>query len=172
MKRPDSHDEAPGADSAPPRHILFVCTGNLCRSPMAEYLLRHHLGPDSGWTVGSAGLHAGPGQPASAAAVAVLAEHGIDLRGHRSRPLTREMVDGAALVVVMTAAHAGDVMSRYPQARDRVRLLKSFDRGSGGGDISDPIGGGIRDYRDIREEIESALLDLIMHLRARGGRSG
>ncbi len=136
---------------------------------MAEYLLRHHLGPATSWQVCSAGLAAGNGLAASAAAVEVLAERNIDLTPHRSRALTGEMIDNADLIVVMTASHAREIQARFPGARDRVRLLKSFDP-AGGRDIQDPLGSDPVTYRQIRDEIDEALLDLILHLKKRAAR--
>jgi len=148
------------------KRIVFVCTGNVCRSPMAEYLLRHHLRGDAAFQVDSAGLFAISGLPASPAAVAVLREQGINLAPHRSRPLSKEMVDGADWIVVMTAGHANEVVARHADAAGKVRLLTSFGRQAGSGrDISDPIGCSVATYRAIRDEIDAALLDLILFLK-------
>lgn len=145
--------------------ILFVCTGNICRSPMAEYLLRHHLGPQSEWKVSSAGLFTGYGMAASVPAIEVLREQNINLNPHRSRSVSKDDIDSAALIVVMTASHMAELKRRFPEAQDRIYLLKSFDPGSGGGDIQDPLGGTTDQYRKTRDEIDSALLDLIVYLK-------
>ena len=138
------------------RVIMFVCTGNVCRSPMAEYLLRQRLGPGADWEVCSTGTSAMSGMTASFSAVEVLNEGGIDLSPHRSRPLTRELVDTASLIVVMAAGHRDFIRTVYPDAVEKVFLLKSFDQGHQG-DVEDPIGMTADTYRQIRNEIERAL---------------
>src|ERR671939_243844 len=88
-------------------NLLFVCTGNTCRSPMAEVLMREALtarGVDS-VTVSSAGTGAWDGAPASEGAYLVGLEHGLDLSGHRARLLTRDIARGADLILVMSGHH-------------------------------------------------------------------
>ncbi|MBN1671311.1 MAG: low molecular weight protein arginine phosphatase [Kiritimatiellae bacterium] len=144
--------------------VLFVCTGNICRSPMAEYLLRDRLDSDAQWRVVSAGVLATVGRPASPAAVEALREHGIDMSAHRSRPVTEELVDRAQLIVVMTIAQKVDMMDRFPSARGKVYLLKSFDLSARDGDVEDPIGLPLEAYRRVRDKIDAALPDLLVFL--------
>jgi protein-tyrosine phosphatase len=104
--------------------ILVVCTGNTCRSPMAEVLLRHHLaaaGVDL--AVESAGTLGWGDRPATDKAVAVMAEHGVDLSGHVSRRMDTAMVNAADLVVAMTRVHAWAVVAREADAAERTFLL-------------------------------------------------
>jgi L-threonylcarbamoyladenylate synthase len=154
-------------DALAPRRRVFVCSGNICRSPMAEYLMRRWLGRDSGWAVSSAGTSAVDGMSASVEAVRALAELKIDLRPHRSRQLTGEIVDAASLIVVMTAAHRTAVLERFPGARDKAFALKSFGGRSGDVDVEDPIGAPLEGYRKTRDEINAALPDLILFMHER-----
>ena len=132
---------------------------------MAEYLLRHYLGPQTSWQIRSAGLAAVNGLAASQPAIEALSELGVDLTPHRSQMVTQEMIDSATLIVVMTIFHARELKQRFPEAQDRIYLLKSFHPSSKGGDIQDPIGGEIHLYRTIRDEIDEALLDLVLYLK-------
>jgi RpiB/LacA/LacB family sugar-phosphate isomerase len=150
--------------------ILCVCTGNICRSPMAEVLLRHRLGPASRWVVKSAGVAAPNGQPASAEAVQALAEWKLDASGHRSQSLSRRLVDEATVVLVMTAAHGQAVVSQFPEARGKVRLLTSFGTARHPEGIPDPIGLSQDVYRHTRDRIESAVADVVLYINEQDGR--
>jgi protein-tyrosine-phosphatase len=149
----------------PGKVVLFVCTGNVCRSPMAEYLLRHRLGPDSGWTIRSAGISATDGMRASLAAFKALREFGIDMSDHTSRALTRTLVNEAELIVVMTSEHRDEIRRRFPDVMDKVRLVTSFGSGVRGEGIIDPIGMSVDVYSRVRDEIDSALPGLMEHLK-------
>jgi protein-tyrosine-phosphatase len=131
---------------------------------MAEYMLQDRLkGDASHWVAASAGLTGDYGMTASPGAVEVLAEDGIDLAPHRSRPLDRESVDAAAVIVVMTAAHREQIRMLYPDVMGRAFLLKSF--GPGCGDVHDPVGLSTGAYRAVRDEITEALPELILFLK-------
>ncbi|MFP5298650.1 MAG: low molecular weight protein arginine phosphatase [Actinomycetota bacterium] len=108
--------------------ILFVCTGNICRSPMAEALLRHALTEVGieGIEVASAGTWGNDGWTASDPAVHVLAQRGVDLSGHVARSLRAEDIEEADLILVMTAHHARDVVRLHPGAEAKTRYLKEL----------------------------------------------
>ena len=147
--------------------LVFVCTANMCRSPMAEFLMREELRDDNGIKVCSAGTDAGYGMPATGQAVVAMEELGVDMSMHRSQPLTRELIDAADLVVVMTASHVTRILWRFPDAADKVRLLKSFLPRVGRDDdeIPDPIGLSDMVYRGTRDSMREAMPHILQFLR-------
>ncbi|WEG13103.1 low molecular weight protein arginine phosphatase [Pullulanibacillus sp. KACC 23026] len=104
--------------------ILFVCTGNTCRSPMAETILNHH-GKDRA-EAKSAGLFANKGQGANPLAVKALEKLGIPMGEHHSQPLTGELVDWATLILTMTQNHKQSLIMDYPEAIDKTYTLKEY----------------------------------------------
>ncbi len=142
--------------------ILFVCTGNTCRSPMAETICRRMLAErlncqvdeleDRGFVVGSAGIAAMPGGRPSPEAVEVMREASCDLSRHESQPLTEPLVRHADYVITMTRSHKQAILAEWPSAADRTHLL-SID----GLDVADPIGGPTEMYRRCAMQIQAAL---------------
>jgi protein-tyrosine phosphatase len=141
--------------------VLFVCSGNLCRSPMAEYLLRSLLDRLPRWQAASAGLAAIPGLPASDEAVRVLAESGIDLTPHRSKPITPGLLSQAAVVAAMTRVHRDCLALLDGGTAQKVFLLGSFGPAAQGREIEDPIGGTVARYRRCRDAIADCLPGLV-----------
>jgi RpiB/LacA/LacB family sugar-phosphate isomerase len=143
--------------------FLFVCTGNICRSPMAEGLLRHATGGRNEYRALSAGLGAADGQPPSPYAVQAMKELGIDISQLRSRMLTADLVQQADFILGMTHSHVDTVMLLYPQAAEKTFLLREFDETLDPfeKDISDPIGGSYEVYLNCRDQIEQGIASLL-----------
>jgi protein-tyrosine phosphatase len=138
--------------------VVLVCTGNTCRSPMAEVLMRQRLAelkkcrPDEleerGFLVRSAGLSAAAGCPASSESVQVVRELGLDLTRHEAQPLTEQLVRHADLILTMTAGHLQAIVRRWPGAADRTQMLLPEQV-----DVADPIGRSMDAYRHAAEHI-------------------
>ena len=107
---------------------------------MGEYLLRKRLGPDTTWKVASAGTSAIDGFGATGCAVDAVAEQGIAMGGHRSRPLSAGLVDSCDVILGMTRMHVDEILARYPQARDKVFLLTSFRESARSTDVRSNLG--------------------------------
>jgi protein-tyrosine-phosphatase len=146
--------------------ILFVCSGNTCRSPMAEAITRRMLA-DAGRTdvqVSSAGTNAWDGSPASDGALLTGMEQGLDLSEHRSRQLTPEIVADSDLILVMSPSHLARVKELDPKAN--AHLLSGFSTGTEGHAIQDPFGGDLAAYRDAYDEISTELAGLLERIPA------
>ena len=141
--------------------VLFVCTGNTCRSPIAEGLARKLFSEREGCgeselsgkgiDVQSAGLFSMGGSPATPEAAEAAAEYGADISGHTSQKITVELINGADMIFCMTQFHLDHVLQMVPQAQSKARRLDP------NADIPDPIGGGSAIYRKTAERIGEAL---------------
>jgi len=145
--------------------ILFVCAGNTCRSPMAAALCEKKLSEKlnctvdeievRGYKIGSAGLMAGAGMPASDEVIGICARKGIDLSGHRSRALTSGQAEASDYIFAMNRSNRERVLEICPAAAEKCLLLDA------GGQISDPIGAGVDVYEKCAQQIERALVERI-----------
>ncbi len=149
--------------------IIFICTGNTCRSPMAEGLLRERM-PES-WSdrieISSAGVFASGGLPAAGEGVEALQEKEIDISAHSSTLLTDDIIEDSDLIVTMTGGHASFVLSMVPEASGKVLVIGTLDRDRDDPDIDDPIGQGIEVYRQTRDELEKLTTLLIGEISRR-----
>jgi protein-tyrosine phosphatase len=141
------------------RNILILCTGNICRSPLAEAVLRERLfGTDT--QVSSAGTSALIGYPADPLAVEVAGRFGFDLSQHRGRQADGRLLTAADLVLVMTRAHADWVHDRLPPLRGRVQLLgrwREFE-------VPDPYGQPKSAFESVFEQIDDCVADWLPRL--------
>jgi protein-tyrosine phosphatase len=149
--------------------ILVVCTGNICRSPMAEGLLHHRL-PSAlrgRVAVGSAGTSALHGQQAEPYAVQTMARHGIDIRAHRARQLTNDLAQRAALILAMERTHVAAAQKMLLWHKSHTQLLTQFDPTSDAPEVRDPYGRSIEAYEACFQTLEPCIDGVIAHLTTR-----
>jgi len=149
--------------------VLFVCTGNTCRSPMCEGYFRK-LCQEAGLKdveAISAGVFAEPGGKASSVALSTMKDYGVDLAAHCSRPLDKELLDAADIVVALSTGHRFQVGRISPKALAKTKLLLEFaDKPAM--DVADPFGGSQETYSACFEEMKPALHNLLLEI-IRGG---
>lgn len=141
------------------KRILFVCTGNTCRSPLAEHLLKA-MAKDR-YEVKSAGIAAFDGDAAAEHVHQVLREKGITIK-HRAQPVTPELIDWADLVLTMTKQHERILQESFPEQVEKIAALKAYVMEQETNlDVADPFGGSLEVYRQTRNELEELLERLI-----------
>jgi len=145
------------------KRILFVCTGNTCRSPMAVALLRH-MAPHLNLEIRSAGTAASPGAPASPVAIEAMHEVNVDLSDHRSSSLDGYMLEEADIIFCMAERHRKHIVGWFKSVEDKVYLLREFDPERADADypdVPDPIGRDISVYRHALTMIERSMHEVI-----------
>lgn len=159
---------------SPPKKdtILFVCTANICRSPMAEQLLRHALAAEKGplrtLNVASAGVAAWGGEPATHHSVTALKKVHVDLSHHKSQELTQELLDHCFAVFCMTYGHVSMVEYTFDRQPPYVYLMRQLipDIDSSTLEIPDPYGRSLSAYEACRDEMIEAIPSILQFLRA------
>jgi len=148
--------------------VLFVCTGNLCRSPLAAvHFLQAARERGAAVEAASAGLYASPGAQPPWEVVQLAREDDLDLSRHRARPVTREAFAAADLVIVMERGQAEALRALYGEEEGKIRLLADFIAGRGSGkDIEDPFERSVADYRTCLARIRDGVAGLLRHLGA------
>jgi protein-tyrosine-phosphatase len=154
------------SSSLPTLRVLFVCTGNTCRSPLAAAALLDDLGPDrERVTVSSAGTAAGEGQPPTPEAIAVARADGVDIRAHRARRVTPAVVRESDLVIVMERGHVGSVQSLGADP-SRVHVLSEWpEPGEPTLPVSDPFGASREAYEECWRRIRRHVRRLVPNVR-------
>lgn len=151
--------------------VLFVCDGNICRSPLAAEYMRHRSVREglSHLVVDSAGLLGIEGASAAAFSMLVAQEEGLDLTRHRSRGIRDSDLRSADLVAVMTLRHLEETSRRFPHGTQQRYLLRAFEAGptprGGAPELDDPITGPVEGFRSAFAIIRNCVDHLVLHLK-------
>jgi len=153
--------------------ILTVCTANICRSPMAERLLRHALAaeapPLGHYRAESAGLAADDGEPASPHSVTALNRVSLDLTDHRSQSVSEELLGRSFAVFAMTPSHLELLRQYFSALPDRLHLLREFMPDASEHSIPDPVGQDLDAYIESLNSMIEAIPSIIAYLRQEAG---
>ncbi len=153
--------------------ICLFCTGNTCRSPMSEGILRDLLSSHSArWRVQSGGLHAFEGAPASSESVAVAREYGVDIAAHRARVFSPERARACELILVHSGEHLHRIASWGDDIAAKVFLMKAYPVAGDPGPeawVADPIGQGVEAYRRTFLELDEVLRRIVPQIVSRAG---
>ena len=148
------------------KKILVVCTGNACRSPMAEGFLKERLKQEHDFVVLSAGISAVDGLAPTDAAIQVMKEDGIDISSYSTKSFSKVFANAADLVLVMSRAHKEFILNKMPGLKNKVFLYTEFANTTNSpGDIDDPIGQPISMYRHVRDQIKAASKEIAGKIR-------
>jgi len=154
-------------------NVLFVCTGNTCRSPMAEEVADDAAGRSNGYrdiSFGSAGTFACEGEPASEEAVEVMQEIGLETEKHKARQFTKELAEWADIILAMEAKHIEQMEAMAPDEEHKMHTLLGYAQGvdgypgETGYDITDPYKEDIEVYREARDQITQAVEKVLLRL--------
>ncbi|MCU0777053.1 MAG: low molecular weight protein arginine phosphatase [Akkermansiaceae bacterium] len=155
------------------KHVLFVCTGNTCRSPMAEGLLRKAVAGRDDFAVSSAGVAASKGAPVSRETLKALTKRGAKLENFRSRPVSDEILEAATHVFAMTEGHLAALEACFPHHSDKFFLVREFsgiaDKREGI-DVPDPIGMGPAAYEEVAKLLETAIPSIVAYVDSVGAK--
>jgi protein-tyrosine-phosphatase len=147
-------------------HILIVCTANICRSPVAEILLRArlHAAGLANWTISSTGTWAESGHAAASFSIELMAERGLDIRSHRSQPVTEQLMQQADLLLCLETGHAKTLRRDYPAHQHKIYTIRQMvdKRGS----VRDPYGGSRRHYERMVAEVDELIEQGFLRIQA------
>lgn len=135
-------------------NVIFVCTGNTCRSPMAEGFFKTICADSGTFDVRSRGIHAADGMSASEYSVIAASELGSDIKDHASHQITQADVSWADFIFTMTSSHASALKSAFPEFANKIFSIGEF---VGSTDVSDPYGGDLGTYRECAQKIKAAV---------------
>lgn len=150
------------------KNILIVCTGNICRSSMAEGMLKKFLIENNliDFNVISAGTNVYYSEPATKEAIIAASEIGVDIKNHKSQPITEEIIKNSDLILTMTENHKDKIFRMFPEAKNKTFTLKEYvDNDLNDINVDDPWGYSLDIYKKCAKEIEDNLLKLIEKIK-------